>query len=61
MDKAASRIRLLLFFISCPFAFQKDYIYSANGVQLQFKWSTVGVQKWSFCRKMKHFYVRVFY
>ena len=31
----------ILFFISCPFAFQKDYIYSANGVQLQCKWVSV--------------------
>ena len=26
-------------------ALQKDYIWRANGVQLEDKWSTVGVQK----------------
>ena len=27
------------------FALQMDYIWKANGVKLQCKWSTVGVQK----------------
>ena len=34
------------------FALQMDYIWKANGLQLQCKCSTVRVQKLSFCSEM---------